>query len=720
MSDGLFTSQLDPIAFGSIHWLNDFFSVCDVNGDDAGTGPEEKRIAAGEIFKRMLVTNDISWMTAFTALSDTDRANDSLIVWDNDGTALRPLPLGLITDLLYSLGSGKVRNPLFHGGDPTGVASSKTAFTNMFSALADGDLVIIPPGVWNLASLGSLAFTESRITFLGIGQPVIDMGNGSFVLDGNQSDITFQGINFKNFGECLAPASIDDTKTNFRVVGCKFFDSTSSGSHHAIKMWCRVKGATITDNVIDNIGSSSGSAYGIVLGEKGDNSTRTPDPTAEYDYGFDGSTFASAEGNIVVANNRITKLRGNSDEVTAVLVDGWRGNIVNNVIGDISSTSTGGVGIYTRGHEFNVLGNNVADCSHAHVVSKGAPTDPSVGNTGHVNIQGNIFRRTMQSNSYGTVELTVGNAKVANNKFIRIQMTQTAGAIVYDTGQGNVEVHDNEFYKCKGRHTMFPKGSFKAARRNKVLDPVGNGSSEFEIFVAAPTDDDAYMVAIEDNEVYLTSGYAGTSSIYVVRVYPTAGQLIAGLSVKRNAVRGLADFRTVKTTTPVYVVQALVRTDGQSQWHIEDNYADEWNASYTILNDVQLSGASAWPTDFVQRARVLKPVTMSADFTFNQTMSGLVLDNLGQTADRVISLPAPRDAIELTAINRAAGYKIYFDPAGSEKIGDGGSGKYLRIDKLGRVKIRGLNSGQYEVVEMGSWDDPGSSGTPVPGIVWET
>lgn len=85
---GVFGTGLDLIAWASIDGTNDMVTVCDANGDNAGTGPEDKRFAFGELAKRTLATADVSWLSTL-AVSSIVQADDKFLVWDASATAVK-------------------------------------------------------------------------------------------------------------------------------------------------------------------------------------------------------------------------------------------------------------------------------------------------------------------------------------------------------------------------------------------------------------------------------------------------------------------------------------------------------------------------------------------------------------------------------------------------------------------------------------------------------
>lgn len=96
MAVGVFGTALDAITFAGIDQTNDMLTVCDANGDDLGTGPEDKRIAAVEFIKRSLAGSDITWMTALATLSAVDYATDNFVIWDASATAWKPINVGAV------------------------------------------------------------------------------------------------------------------------------------------------------------------------------------------------------------------------------------------------------------------------------------------------------------------------------------------------------------------------------------------------------------------------------------------------------------------------------------------------------------------------------------------------------------------------------------------------------------------------------------------------
>lgn len=102
MAVGRFGTALDAIAWASIDTTNDMLTVCDANGDDLGTGPEDKRIAMVELTKRTLASADVSWMSAL-GLSSIAPASDQWLIWDASASGLRTV---VASDLLNNTFAG--------------------------------------------------------------------------------------------------------------------------------------------------------------------------------------------------------------------------------------------------------------------------------------------------------------------------------------------------------------------------------------------------------------------------------------------------------------------------------------------------------------------------------------------------------------------------------------------------------------------------------------
>lgn len=101
MAVGKFGTALDAITFAGIDQTNDMLTVCDANGDDLGTGPEDKRIAAVEFTKRSLAGADITWMTALANYAAIDAAADKLLIWDASAAAWKPITVSEIMNLTF-------------------------------------------------------------------------------------------------------------------------------------------------------------------------------------------------------------------------------------------------------------------------------------------------------------------------------------------------------------------------------------------------------------------------------------------------------------------------------------------------------------------------------------------------------------------------------------------------------------------------------------------
>lgn len=91
MAVGVFGTALDAITWAGIDSANDMLTVCDANGDDLGTGPEDKRIAMVELIKRTLASADVSWMSSISVAS-LDHATtdlDRFLVFDASGPSIK-------------------------------------------------------------------------------------------------------------------------------------------------------------------------------------------------------------------------------------------------------------------------------------------------------------------------------------------------------------------------------------------------------------------------------------------------------------------------------------------------------------------------------------------------------------------------------------------------------------------------------------------------------
>lgn len=85
---GVFGTGLDAITWANCHLTNDMVTVCDADGDNAGTGPEDKRFAFGELAKRTLATADVTWLSTL-AVSAIAQADDKFLVWDASDSSLK-------------------------------------------------------------------------------------------------------------------------------------------------------------------------------------------------------------------------------------------------------------------------------------------------------------------------------------------------------------------------------------------------------------------------------------------------------------------------------------------------------------------------------------------------------------------------------------------------------------------------------------------------------
>lgn len=101
MAVGRFGTALDAITWSSIDTANDMLTVCDANGDDLGTGPEDKRIAMVELIKRTIASSDVSWMTAL-GLSSADASNDKWLIWDASTTSFKTMTASDLLDKTYA------------------------------------------------------------------------------------------------------------------------------------------------------------------------------------------------------------------------------------------------------------------------------------------------------------------------------------------------------------------------------------------------------------------------------------------------------------------------------------------------------------------------------------------------------------------------------------------------------------------------------------------
>lgn len=142
MAVGVFGTALDAITWAAIDTTNDMLTVCDANGDDLGTGPEDKRIAMVELVKRTLASADTSWMTSL-ALASVDPTNDRFLVWDASASGFRAVTA---SDLL---------NNTFAGVYAGGIAILTLANTD-----ASADYFLI----WDASALGWRRMLASELT----------------------------------------------------------------------------------------------------------------------------------------------------------------------------------------------------------------------------------------------------------------------------------------------------------------------------------------------------------------------------------------------------------------------------------------------------------------------------------------------------------------------------------------------------------------------------
>ena len=95
--------QLPALSFASIDGANDLFTLFDASA--TGTPPDDydKKLAAVEILKRLLSTNDISHLPTAISAFATIAAGDGFLFWDQSATGVKLLNADVITT--RSLGS---------------------------------------------------------------------------------------------------------------------------------------------------------------------------------------------------------------------------------------------------------------------------------------------------------------------------------------------------------------------------------------------------------------------------------------------------------------------------------------------------------------------------------------------------------------------------------------------------------------------------------------
>ena len=111
---------------------------------------------------------------------------------------------------------GAVANILDFGADPTGVASSSTAFQSAINSLTNGGSVYVPQGTY-LLNVTDGVLLDNNITMFGDGAAsVIRFGNQDSLKADGKSNITIQSVKFKSenarvyFKAC----------TNVKIIDC--------------------------------------------------------------------------------------------------------------------------------------------------------------------------------------------------------------------------------------------------------------------------------------------------------------------------------------------------------------------------------------------------------------------------------------------------------------------------------------------------------------------
>lgn len=660
----------------------------------------------------------------YAVRTSVNPTTDLGVGWDGDYNP--PQMFGFPAKWLFDFGSTKIKNVVTdYGADPTGAASSVSAFSSAVTALSTGDVLLIPPGTYNLTGASAMDLTGNQKSILGVGMPKLDFGGTGYGFRFNQTaameDWHIRGLWFYNFlGGVFTGASAQAyalQNSSFRDL--KFTDSTGTiaEDRHCLSVMRQCKNVLVDNVYVDNISAANNGVIGIRIGYKD-----TSDPTV---WGYTGGP-TSAWAGLAVRNCYVRRLTGkvqSAGGVYGIQVDGWRMSIRDNTVETINqvdaasyreSTNTCG-GMVIRGYDGVISGNHFLDAGRvSHLTVIGAhpyQAGNAYGSPGRMLIHDNDFQTQSISVNTSALQVTGSVASIVHhNKFYHIRPItgiSNLAVVAMSNYINGMVLENNIFDHCWMEYHGFLYGPNAKVRGNKIFNSCGRlhidqNQSSVGFFVASSTVDSAGIV-VEDNDIELSpdeffSTGGVTTGVVISATYDN--HRINGLTVRNNrmyaagAIAGLS-----MSSSNIQVVNILPGTTsgGYTDFDITDNWCDH----SSVQNVAQISDTNrANVSRVLIKSKFLAPVVVTASGTINKGLSGVMYSNNGATSVVTQTLPPAYVGLTFgfTRINATYAFRIAPNSGGPDTIGEGAAGQTLEMQSRGEIWFQCRVAGRWEII----------------------
>lgn len=616
-----------------------------------------------------------------------------------------------------------------YSADPTGATGSHTAFTNAFAALSGSlpTVIIVPGGEYDLSGLTDyLQFDEDNVAIIGIGNPKLDFGNGT--THGIQStkvqgaglhqNVLITGLHLAGFSRGVFAEDPDAKLQNWYVIDNLFLNASGTGARIGVDLRAYCKNVHVRGNTFRSIVSTNSDAAGVLIGTKGDNASRDPNPTTEYDYGYVG-TQGTAEDGYQVIGNYFDEIESQAASGLCQLlsVDGWGAQVTGNHFGHCDETGSphwaaGCVGVFLRVHQGEVIGNSFFDAGRTSYLQTEGADSTSAGDMGDLVISKNTFRTGTVTPVQPLVNSFRDNVDISGNWFNEITMGAdgSSTSIIVDSNTGRYStICDNKFKRCKTKRHILSSGTGGTVSGNKIYDPKGSvvaSTIVALIYVNCPSTD-PHGVTIENNEFHFSADeYLGTYNGNRCIEYNAAGDTDLAAIIRANKLFIKDALSASPALTALWrFIHLYLGNDGVKHLRVVDNWAD---CDFRGIDDYVSfdSQDGSYPEELL----IDNPVThnghsITATLSLEQDESGAEINNIGASGTVTVNLPLARPGLVYRF--RAADEFLRLQPdtsvSPSEIIGAGTAGQYaeLRTTNSG-VEIQCFAEGVWTITESAS------------------
>lgn len=456
-----------------------------------------------------------------------------------------------------------------YGADPTGVASSATAFSLAIAdAQSQGKGVYVPSGTYDLQSLAPV--TAGDIEIIGAGRQLVTLtgsNNNAFIYLKNNGSLKISGIKavgFKIFIQYLQNYNTD----HLEIQNCEFENIVKYvvGSGDGVNFQ-NIGTFLFNENIANGIGDTNGSvavvritaddfSSAIITGNIVKNIGNTTKTMRSYAFHLRNSANNPNPFKTTITNNLILGVRSNSTEDTVgIMVLGGQtiieGNQLENIISSNTST-TDNEGIYIKCRNSLVSTNTLKNCggNEGVIMIKGLNRDEdpvnSTSSAGYENIvSNNTILQTIDIGIRTTaIHITMDGCMVTNN-----HISGTFRGIAIKRLTKNLIISTNLIYG---------------------LTHYGTNETVFGISINAPHD-----IQILDNQI---SNMESNGVCYGIYINSSSATSYSGCLIRGNWLNGLTSSNNSLSRALALNLNA---NDNCEKMILESNHIN--NASWGIL-----------------------------------------------------------------------------------------------------------------------------------------